>query len=634
MLMLWALGATAHAGQHTVYKGQWLCDDRGSISPLAGMNVELWKRGWDWLPVEISGSRITQGFTDGEGRFAMTSSTDDDNYFVRMALRDAHRVHLKDFWGINDWSVDSAGTHNDVAVRNLGGLLLSTPGQSHKCAIWAGVHGANEEFRSITGFEVASHGVEIDADAVTAGVPFTPGTTIFWPGGFEVGYGGPGDATITHHEFAHVIRHGFDGDFGHFLGDVVTYNYLQNHQPCNHTNAGYAFNEGWAEYWAGDYPPAPDCGRPGDMETEGNVAAALTVLAHECTNDQRKPMVENLRNNPGTIHSFAEFKAHLGCPTPLLTAAPGVLTVPSLPPKPIATPISDAAAASLARSEAGAYGRQIKGLKTKLDGALKLAAHPPRCVKAPCFALLKALTRPPGLQLQITLDRIRMKALQGLDSVGEQREMELEPVGQLVAGKEKRESSDRHKTVSAALKAVQKILKAARPVLRIDHSKPIHRFRRDMSKAAGAFRKASHGGPLPPSLTLSPSTFKLPRRVPPLPRGSVPTPFQLPTPTFIDKRADSTLTVSCPANVAPGKPIEVSGQLLPAVDQTEVKVSFTHPGFPSGEPVAKTDASGAWAAKFEPDPVLQTGVWTVQASFAGDGSRKPATSPACSTTYG
>ena len=47
------------------------------------------------------------------------------------------------------------------------------------------------------------------------------------------------------------MRHGLDGDFGHFLGDAATYNYAQSHNACDHTNLGFAFNEGWAEFWAG-----------------------------------------------------------------------------------------------------------------------------------------------------------------------------------------------------------------------------------------------------------------------------------------------------------------------------------------------------------------------------------------------
>ena len=253
LLILGAVLAGSAAARVSTYKGQFQCDDRGVVTPLAGMNVELWERGSpDFLPVEIVGHRVDQDFTAADGSFELTTEDNNDNYFVRMALRDAHGVHLRDFWGINDWSVDTGARRNDVPVQDYGGMVFSTPGQSHKCAIWAGFHASHERYREEIGPDVPPLGVELQADAVTAGTPFTPGTTTLWPGGYPVG-GNPGEDTVTRHEFGHVIRHGFDGDFGHFLSDVATYNYLRNHAPCDHTNGGYAFNEGWAEFWAPDF---------------------------------------------------------------------------------------------------------------------------------------------------------------------------------------------------------------------------------------------------------------------------------------------------------------------------------------------------------------------------------------------
>ncbi|MCY7304396.1 MAG: hypothetical protein LH654_15490 [Thermoleophilia bacterium] len=66
-----------------------------------------------------------------------------------MALRDSAGVRLKDWSGINDWSVDTGGYRNNVAEQNLGGLLFTTPGQSHKCAIWRGFHLAHRDFRDL-----------------------------------------------------------------------------------------------------------------------------------------------------------------------------------------------------------------------------------------------------------------------------------------------------------------------------------------------------------------------------------------------------------------------------------------------------------------------------------------------------
>ena len=51
------------------------------------------------------------------------------------------------------------------------------------------------------------------------------------------------------HEFAHTIRHHYDGNKGHFLWDAGRFWYLRSHRCTDDTNAGFAFNEGWAEYW-------------------------------------------------------------------------------------------------------------------------------------------------------------------------------------------------------------------------------------------------------------------------------------------------------------------------------------------------------------------------------------------------
>ena len=57
------------------------------------------------------------------------------------------------------------------------------------------------------------------------------------------------------HEFAHTLRHSFDGDLAHFARDFVRFGYAKEHthdyQSCGRkSNNGLAFDEGWAKYWA------------------------------------------------------------------------------------------------------------------------------------------------------------------------------------------------------------------------------------------------------------------------------------------------------------------------------------------------------------------------------------------------
>ena len=53
------------------------------------------------------------------------------------------------------------------------------------------------------------------------------------------------------HELGHTIRQNYDGDLWHALSDALWYNYMQHHYCSKRTNKGFAFNEGWAEFWAG-----------------------------------------------------------------------------------------------------------------------------------------------------------------------------------------------------------------------------------------------------------------------------------------------------------------------------------------------------------------------------------------------
>jgi len=620
-----ALAAPASA-QRTVYEGQYQCNDRGVVTPLAGMNVELWKRGDSFWPVEWVGRRVARGYTGSDGGFSMRAPEEEDNYFVRMALRDAYGVHLRDFWGINDWSEDLPERRNDVRTRNFGAHVFAKSGKSHKCAIWAGVHKAYEEFRSETGTELPSRGVEIEADSVGE-VPFTPGTSMLWTPDYPAGHDDAPDDSTTRHEFAHAMRHGLDGDFGHFVGDAATFNYAQSHRPCDHQNFGYAFNEGWAEFWARRFGPAPDCGRPGDMETEGNVAAALTELMENCAGGQRKLMVKTLRDNPLRIHSFQEFRDALGCPIPKQVP---VLVISSHteeqpPPKP------PDVRARVVHQEVSAATKQIRGLQKSLKAALRKAKRPPACKRPPCRAALKTLTRPAAIKFEIQLVRIQRGAVAPFDTKKEQSKYAALGFQKLLKGQAKRLAKERKKVVKVSLARIREAMKAARPVFQADSSQFAKIARRDLAKALARFRRAKRKGSkvLPGSMVLLPAGAKLPRRVPRIP---VPPETPIPGPT-LDERAISLLVFEeCPPAFGNPKPIEVSGKLTPAAANSEVRVTFIHAGHEPVVQTVKTDASGGWAASYNPG-ASNTGTWNVKAEFAGDATRRASTADACQVEY-
>jgi hypothetical protein len=633
--VLVAIGVAAcapAAEARTVYRGQWTCNDRGFVQPLPGMAVELWKRGWDWLPVELSGSRIAAGFTDDGGRFSMTSPDDGDIYFVRMALRDSANVHLKDFWGINDWSIDSEGRRNDRPVQDLGGLRLEVGnGRSPKCAIWRGVHLAHVDFRGLMGANPPQGGQEIQADAPTAGTPFTPHTSIWWTSDFNVGRN-PGEDTVTRHEFAHAFRHGFDGDLGHFLGDVATHGYARNHGTCDRTGLGFAFNEGWAEYWARDFAPAPAC--PGiaadDFEVEGNVAAALTELQARCAGGSRRPMVEVLRANPGVIHSFQEFRDRLPCPAPDPAPAP--------PPPPVESStvsLSPAARAALTRSRVRAAGGAIAELRVDLRTALRRAADPPACKATPCLGALERRTAPAGLRTEIALAKIARAAAKRADTVKELRRWEKRGDRRAIKLADRIEKRLGKAAARAVATGARRVLKAARPVFRRDKSAETRAFRRTIAAQLARMRKAARTGRPPASLTLDDAVLERITKVPlpPAPPTPTPTPNPTPTPTpsptpTPDPRETATLSITCSYNANLGR-IVAGGTLTPPHPGTTLDVTFSRP--PTLQTIqTQIGPKGEWTESL--DVANFPGDWTAQATWDGDADTKPATSAPCLVT--
>jgi hypothetical protein len=614
-LGLIAFAAPAEAAR-TVYRGQWQCDDRGTIQPLGGIELQLWRRGNDWFPVEWVGGIDDRGFANPDGTFSLTATDGEDTHFVRMALRDAAGVRLKDFWGINDWSVDSGGSRNNVAVRDLGGLLFSTPGQSHKCSVWRGFHLAHQDFRALTGVNPPSGGLLINADAITAGVPFTPHTTVMWPGGFPVGYSGGGDDSITRHEFGHVIRHGYDGDLGHFLGDVVTHNYLQNHQSCLKTGLGFAFNEGWAEYWARDFGPAPSCpGRAADdYEVEGNVAAALTDIETRCYFGLRSSMVAILRANPGVIHSYPQFLAHVVCPAPVVASPPPVRAAPLA-----LITLSASQRAALARAQRTALDRQIRTLRVDLRTAeRRAAARLPACVVAPCDAALRRATLPAALGTELALARLVRDTVAGQDTVKEQRALGKLGIARATKRMRARERANRIRAARVSADGIQAALRAGRSIFDTDKSRSTRHLRSLLRARMAAFRKAQRGATGAPGLVLDQAIVDRLRRVTP---KDFPNPEPLP-----DARAVSTLTLTCPAAGKTGGIAALLGTLAAPVSAAKgIELHITPPGGAEVMQLATTDGAGAYAGSL----AASVGTWTVFARFAGDANSKPDDSPVC-----
>jgi len=115
------------------------------------------------------------------------------------------------------------------------------------------------------------------------------------------------DVSMALHELAHTLRHSLDGNMAHFLYDVMRYRYMRSHTCSTRSNHGYAFNEGWAEFWAGDCNGVYGAS-PADYSVEGNVAKALRRLMNRCNSSYRN-FVLVLKSTK--VHSFGDFnKGH------------------------------------------------------------------------------------------------------------------------------------------------------------------------------------------------------------------------------------------------------------------------------------------------------------------------------------
>lgn len=112
------------------------------------------------------------------------------------------------------------------------------------------------------------------------------------------------DVSTAMHELAHTVRHRYDGSKAHFFYDVVRYFYPQRHSCTKKTNDGFAFNEGWAEFWESACRLSSATGA---TDVEGNVAARLRRIQNSCGTSNRN-MWEVLRRYPGSIHSVTSFE--------------------------------------------------------------------------------------------------------------------------------------------------------------------------------------------------------------------------------------------------------------------------------------------------------------------------------------
>ena len=91
---------------------------------------------------------------------------------------------------------------------------------------------------------------------------------------------------------------------------------MRHHNCGKKTNLGFAFNEGFAQFWSNDCTgrgyPRYFGSSPTDYRYEGNVANALRKLKKSCGLKYWQ-MINVLKRNKKKIHSFQDFKRRSGC---------------------------------------------------------------------------------------------------------------------------------------------------------------------------------------------------------------------------------------------------------------------------------------------------------------------------------
>jgi hypothetical protein len=305
--------ATGSAGAATmVLQGRFVCNDGGS---LAGARVELLQIHSRLLPEIPPNVRVRLAIhADANGGWGFRVSGDETNWRVRAVLVNAD-VGVKDFAIPWHHYADTLRTQNNRPLADYGTQVV--PGA--ECRLWRAFRDAADGFRADTGRGHPAGGITVLENAPTAGVPFSPYADVWWPAGYSpvknIGTAAaPVMRSVAQHEYAHTFRHAFDGDLTHFTLDSGRFWYLRQHSgsSCEQTNHGFAFNEGWAEYWADEVRSTP-CPNATDFSIERNVAFELKRLQTTCQGMTRGRMVEVLARNRFAIHSMSDFSNALGC---------------------------------------------------------------------------------------------------------------------------------------------------------------------------------------------------------------------------------------------------------------------------------------------------------------------------------
>jgi hypothetical protein len=460
-----AESSAAAASATTTFKGRFVCGDR----PLAGAEVQLVGVPRE-TPIFFGLFGTAQGVVatlpthkagpDGDWSFTVPQ-TRDTNYYVEVSLDDESGTRVVDYSSGTTASSRTEGTNfNDRDVQDYHTQSYGGP----ECVLWLALRDAYQDYIKLMAKRPPYGDLVAEYGALNDGAPYTAYTTIVWPRGY------PADAAAVRHEFAHTIRNASLGSEARFLDEVSQGDFRSPHDPCRQTTTQYAFHEGWAEFWAGDFHPAPLC--HGDEEThdpavEGAVGWELTRLEHTCAGASRRRMVQILLDRGPTIHSLADFSRALGVGPTTCQGTP--LEPGDVPSYRVLPPVSDDLWLRDLRAGLTSARHRESALRKLLPGANRTAVSA-RCPNPPCTVAIGRKVTPDLIRGQLAQARLLAETLSAEVSPKARAELVEQPTRAFLERVTTLPRTLARRLARAGLDSVEKALAAARPLASRDRS--------------------------------------------------------------------------------------------------------------------------------------------------------------------
>lgn len=293
-------------GYHVTATGRIVCHGRG----LPYSRITLMDD--DWPVDKTMGTAVT----NSQGYFTVSGSASDISIFNSkkrrpdLLIRMDYRYYSSYYGSFEVKRPLYKGKEKTSTLSDReGNVSFGTRYfNTEACRSYLSFYDAIKNFRTRVGYHLPFD-LKVSTDVlVHGGTAYALYDDIKLPKGSFVSY------ETAKHELAHTLRHRYDGALSHFVYDAGRFVYTRTHYCSKSTNLGFAFNEGWAEFWAGSCLTGS---ATGSKIVEGNVASALRKLQSDCNSSDYR-MWEVLRKNAGRIHSYSSYehyhKSLYSCP--------------------------------------------------------------------------------------------------------------------------------------------------------------------------------------------------------------------------------------------------------------------------------------------------------------------------------